>query len=711
MIMFILAVKFAGSSHSTENIRAFSHETLRLDSGNVLGKKKLKNDLEKDVVVNKLHFFSTINNTCLESELEKAALIVLKKYHSVNKSFDLFYDDAQYCSLEWSILQKYTICNAEKITFLQEFSDSLLTDIVFSFGKAEGIKILKKNLQNVNINSTIAINYNGVDLDGEFMKSLDFYDDLIFYNVPDNITLLINKDNTFQIESVYKPVVVTEIFSSGSMHVKATSEEFNPVDDLNSVRLVAKTVYFSGFNESMNLSTKFVINARRVVSGYKSINMSFVTIDRDIGSIKLPYDWISGVASGDVYQNKFPGVNPRAFFTFTGHNPDVVTLHSDRILLNDFYIDLEERDARLEINSPVTIKFNDTLGDNVVYKLHISVTSKSGSVAFHDSLKNMNGNMIMIDSDSIFNFDTVIRKAILCRKVKMFSIIRASLVGGAFVFTIAAMIYSLMSKIINEDVSRVTKDRRGVRFPLLFLNFLCDYFPVLFPKKMDDKSFYLTSAEFTFDHQLYNESIDFMNKYIDIEPKLDDDTQDLFIAPYRELIDMYRFSFKHICELILSNDEKDIDKTEKKNLDRLRVNLIDKVIEISQLVFDKIDKKLFNSADDTDKPKLKLFYADFKRYIAELDIEQSEEATEQSRKSYNEAIELSEKYLHPGHPVKLNAVFNLGILLSDVCDMTEESLGLLSKCVESVKPEIEKLESEDDRLCSAELIRKMEDLL
>lgn len=207
------------------------------------------------------------------------------------------------------------------------------------------------------------------------------------------------------------------------------------------------------------------------------------------------------------------------------------------------------------------------------------------------------------------------------------------------------------------------------------------------------------------DQGMHDLSIKYMNKAIELNPALDTDEQDVFIAPYRHKCKVLRYGLKQVIDLV---DPEHEEECPIKTIEAMNEEIAQEIRNVCQTVETVVTEKLLPAALEPDTAKLHLFIADFRRYMSELEVEsESTESAEISEDHYQQAIAISSELIHPACPIKLNSVLNYSILYNDL-GRTAEAIEMLQSAHNECKPLISDL-PEEEHVVSSNILQQMLD--
>lgn len=206
---------------------------------------------------------------------------------------------------------------------------------------------------------------------------------------------------------------------------------------------------------------------------------------------------------------------------------------------------------------------------------------------------------------------------------------------------------------------------------------------------------------------MYEESLKYLYRAIEISPVMDEKKQDIFFTPHREIAKTLRNSIKEFSSIY----NIDVAETESQAqsvcilVSELSKQLFEFCNDFCALLNEQIIPKAENQID---KAVYLLVVGDFSRFVGELTIPEGSEAADAALESYLAAKEIADECLGQCHPVKLNIYLNYTILLNDILDKPTEAISLAQSIYNSATPALSELD-EKTRLVSSEILQLLRD--
>ena len=186
----------------------------------------------------------------------------------------------------------------------------------------------------------------------------------------------------------------------------------------------------------------------------------------------------------------------------------------------------------------------------------------------------------------------------------------------------------------------------------------------------------------------YQEQFKFINKYVELDPKLSKDERNILGSGYKNIISDKRNSLRIINSLEKRNIYqityiKEIKEKIEKELS-LILNEVQKIL----------DKFLIPNAIDIEN---KVFYlklkADFMRYKCEISYgKELEENIIKSEKVYKEATDLANKELNINNSTRLGLALNYSVFYYEIKKAKEEAINIAKNAFDEAMKIIDDLE-------------------
>ena len=174
----------------------------------------------------------------------------------------------------------------------------------------------------------------------------------------------------------------------------------------------------------------------------------------------------------------------------------------------------------------------------------------------------------------------------------------------------------------------------------------------------------------------YSDMFKFINKFVEIEPKLTKEERNILGSGYKNIISDKRTSWR-----FLNNLEK---REERKNtfqisyIKGIKENIEKELNQICDEINKIIDKYLLPNSPDLEN---KIFYlklkADFYRYKCEfLNGKDFDEVCSKAEKAYKEASDLSNKNLPISNSTRLGLALNYAVFYYEIKKLKEEAINI-----------------------------------
>ena len=222
---------------------------------------------------------------------------------------------------------------------------------------------------------------------------------------------------------------------------------------------------------------------------------------------------------------------------------------------------------------------------------------------------------------------------------------------------------------------------------------------------MSEKNF--TREEYVYLSKLYekaekyNDMFKYVNKFVELEPKLTKDERNILSSGYKNIVSDKRASWR-----ILNNMEKREEKkntSQISNIREVKDNIEKELSQICDEIQKIIDKYLIPNAPDTEN---KVFYlklkGDYYRYKCEyLNGKDLEDVCIKADKVYKEALDIANKELPISNSTRLGLSLNYSVFYYEIKKLKDEAINIAKNAFdESMKilDDLEKSKAKDTLL-------------
>ena len=197
---------------------------------------------------------------------------------------------------------------------------------------------------------------------------------------------------------------------------------------------------------------------------------------------------------------------------------------------------------------------------------------------------------------------------------------------------------------------------------------------------MSEKNF--TREEYVYLSKLYekaekyNDMFKYVNKFVELEPKLTKDERNILSSGYKNIVSDKRASWR-----ILNNMEKREEKkntSQISNIREVKDNIEKELSQICDEIQKIIDKYLIPNARDTEN---KVFYlklkGDYYRYKCEyLNGKDLEDVCIKADKVYKEALDIANKELPISNSTRLGLSLNYSVFYYEIKKLKDEAINI-----------------------------------
>ena len=186
----------------------------------------------------------------------------------------------------------------------------------------------------------------------------------------------------------------------------------------------------------------------------------------------------------------------------------------------------------------------------------------------------------------------------------------------------------------------------------------------------------------------YQDQFKFINKFIELDPKLSKEERNILGSGYKNIISDKRNSLRTINSLEKKNIFQNIFIKEIKEKIEKELSII--LIEIQKI----LDKHLIPNAIDVEN---KIFYlklkADFLRYKCEISYSKElEENIIKTEKIYKEATDMANKELNINNSTRLGLALNYSVFYYEIKKAKEEAINIAKNAFDEAMKIIDDLE-------------------
>ena len=186
----------------------------------------------------------------------------------------------------------------------------------------------------------------------------------------------------------------------------------------------------------------------------------------------------------------------------------------------------------------------------------------------------------------------------------------------------------------------------------------------------------------------YQDQFKFINKFIELDPKLSKEERNILGSGYKNIISDKRNSLRTINSLEKKNIFQNIYIKEIKEKIEKELSII--LIEIQKI----LDKHLIPNAIDIEN---KIFYlklkADFLRYKCEISYSKElEENIIKTEKIYKEATDMANKELNINNSTRLGLALNYSVFYYEIKKAKEEAINIAKNAFDEAMKIIDDLE-------------------
>jgi len=186
----------------------------------------------------------------------------------------------------------------------------------------------------------------------------------------------------------------------------------------------------------------------------------------------------------------------------------------------------------------------------------------------------------------------------------------------------------------------------------------------------------------------YSEMFKYINKYVELDPKLSKEERNILCSGYKYIISDKRNSLR-----ILNNIEKR-NTYQLAYIKEIRDNIEKEIYQILLDIEKMLDKYLIPNAIDIEN---KVFYlklkADFMRYKCEISYgKELDDIISKTEKIYKEANDIANKELMISNSTRLGLALNYSVFFYDIKKMKEEAINIAKNAFDDAMKILDNLE-------------------
>ena len=186
----------------------------------------------------------------------------------------------------------------------------------------------------------------------------------------------------------------------------------------------------------------------------------------------------------------------------------------------------------------------------------------------------------------------------------------------------------------------------------------------------------------------YSEMFKYINKYVELDPKLSKEERNILCSGYKYIISDKRTSLR-----ILNNIEKR-NTYQLAYIKEIRENIEKELYQILLDIEKMLDKYLIPNAIDIEN---KVFYlklkADFMRYKCEISYgKELDDIISKTEKIYKEANDIANKELMISNSTRLGLALNYSVFFYDIKKMKEEAINIAKNAFDDAMKILDNLE-------------------
>ncbi len=174
----------------------------------------------------------------------------------------------------------------------------------------------------------------------------------------------------------------------------------------------------------------------------------------------------------------------------------------------------------------------------------------------------------------------------------------------------------------------------------------------------------------------YNEMFKFVNKFVELDPKLTKDERNILSSGYKNIVSDKRSSWRILNSLEKREEKK--NSSQIVNIKEVKENIEKELTQICDEIEKIIDKCLLQNAPDIEN---KIFYlklkGDYYRYKCEFVLGKDfEDVCNKADKVYKEAYDIANKELPISNSTRLGLALNYSVFYYEIKKLKDEAINI-----------------------------------
>ena len=174
----------------------------------------------------------------------------------------------------------------------------------------------------------------------------------------------------------------------------------------------------------------------------------------------------------------------------------------------------------------------------------------------------------------------------------------------------------------------------------------------------------------------YNEMFKFVNKFVELDPKLTKDERNILSSGYKNIVSDKRSSWRILNSLEKREEKK--NSSQIVNIKEVKENIEKELTQICDEIEKIIDKYLLQNAPDIEN---KIFYlklkGDYYRYKCEFVLGKDfEDVCNKADKVYKEAYDIANKELPISNSTRLGLALNYSVFYYEIKKLKDEAINI-----------------------------------
>ncbi|XP_077446695.1 14-3-3 protein zeta-like [Stigmatopora argus] len=208
---------------------------------------------------------------------------------------------------------------------------------------------------------------------------------------------------------------------------------------------------------------------------------------------------------------------------------------------------------------------------------------------------------------------------------------------------------------------------------------------------MTDKETEVQKAKLAEQAERYDDMANAMKSVTTTCAELSNEERNLLSVAYKNVVGTRRSSWR----VVSSIEQKSEDPSKANQAKEYRQKIEKELNDICREVLQLLDEHLIPKAKNPDS---KVFYlkmkGDYYRYLAEVAGDGKDEIINNSKKAYQDALDISKAEMQPTHPIRLGLALNFSVFYYEIVNSPDDACTLAKQAFDDAISQLDSLNSE-----------------